>query len=244
MPSTQVNMTDDGTRLYSVNRDVAHNFGFIAEKVAERLEDGQWTFLTEFCKQYEISQDDLGEACRTFCLFLASATEHRGEKMVECMRRVGYYDVKEPAQVAYMATLGAVLTGVFWVGVHEATSGGVGPCMRMQDLVEFGALSAKRMQLPRWKRVLHRWLGRWEAVWAALRGKRYGQQGQAIPQAQVQQQTHKAVRQRFTARGRPGEGVPGAGDSQDQQGDGQVVRERAEPGSGDRAPGGPDQGQA
>lgn len=237
MRMTQVMMTDDGTRAYSVNRDVAHNFTFVAMKVAERLETHDWTFLKEFCEHHKLSEDDLGAACQAFCLFMASATEHRGESMQACMRRCGYLDIKESAQMVFMAMLGSVMTGIFWTGVHEATISGIGPCMRMEELLERGELCAKRLQMPRWKRRLHKLLGRLEAIVAAARGKKYGETGEPIPQAQVTQQARQAV-----GRAAGGSSRNRQGDPQHQHDGGQAVPNGIEPPSSGGLAGGPDQG--
>lgn len=239
MGTTQARMTDDGSRLYSVNRDVAHNFEFVVRTVADRLEDGDWGFLKEMCEQHGVTQDDLGEAARSFCLFVASATDHRGESMVAAMRRTGYYQVKEPAQVAYMAVLGTVMAGIYWTGVHEATLGGVGPCQKMQDLIAYGELSSKRMLVPRWKRWLYKLLGRLDAIRAAIRGTKHGER--EIVQAGVEQSQHRQpVQKRPTGGNRR---AAGSGDPPSQQGDGQALQERVEPQGGGDPAGGSDQGQ-
>lgn len=150
--SLQARASEWDHRLYNVNRDVAHNFGDVVREVAARLEDGRWPILVEVCERYGVTQDDLGKACEAYCLFVASATETKKERMGACLTRSGWYAVPEVAQVALMAILGTVMSGYYWVGAREATVGGQGPCLTYQDLRDAGKDCARLMMIPRWKR--------------------------------------------------------------------------------------------
>jgi hypothetical protein len=90
------------------------------------------------------------------------------KRMSEALARCGWYNVPEAAQVAYMAYLGTVLSGYFFAGVREATLGGVGPAQSLQDLRAVGSQSAKAMTLPRWKRRLSAFFGRFRSAWRTL----------------------------------------------------------------------------
>lgn len=162
-------------RLYNVNRDVAHCFGDVCREAAARLEDQDWPFLKDVCARYEITQDQLGEACRAFLEFVATATEHREERRPAlALARVGWLDLPDAAQFAFLAILGTVMMGYFWTGVHEATLGGEGPCRTLGDLRDAGRLTAEALMLPRWRRRLVRWRQRAGAALGALRARAGG----------------------------------------------------------------------
>jgi len=154
--SMQMRVSEWDHRLYNVNRDVAHNFGDVVREVADRLEDGRWPVVARYLEEKNVSMDELGEACRAFCLFVADAASKPKETMAECLQRCGWFDVREEAQFAYMAILGTVVSGYFWTGVREATLGGQGPCLTYQDLRERGKECALLMAMPRWKRWLRK----------------------------------------------------------------------------------------
>lgn len=158
-------------RLYNVNRDVAHNFSEVVREVANRLESMRWDALKQMLKERGVTEDDLGKACEGFMLFVASAVENPKETMGGCLRRSGYLDAPEEAQIAYMAILGTVMAGYYWTGCREATLGGVGPCQTNQDLREAGAQASRLLAMPRWKRRLAKLYHRFQLIWDALNGR-------------------------------------------------------------------------
>lgn len=151
----QARMSAGDDRLYNPARDVAHCFGDIARETARRLEEARWPWLRGYLTHYNVTDDQLGEASRAFLEFVATATDSRDEKaMCDAMIRVGWFDVPEPAQFAWLALLGTVVNGYFWIGVHEATIGGTGPCSTFGDLALVGRRTSRLMAMPRWKRTL------------------------------------------------------------------------------------------
>ncbi len=158
-------------RLYNINRDVAHNFRPVVEEVARRLEDRHWPFLHTVLTTHGVTEEELGKACEGFMLFVASAVEHPKESMGQCLRRSGYLDTSEAAQVAYMAILGTVMSGYYWVGAREATIGGVGPCLNPEQLQAAGREANKLIAMPRWRRIWFRLVHRVERVRDAIMGR-------------------------------------------------------------------------
>lgn len=167
----QARMSEGDPRLYNPNRDVAHNFADVVHEVAARLEDNRWPVVGDLLARYQIGEDQLGEACKAFCTFVASSTEIPKEKMEEALVRAGWFHVPEAAQLAYMAYLGTVLSGYFYAGVREATLQGSGPTLTCQDLRAAGARTAAIMTAPRWRRPLIALAGRVRAAWNTLTGK-------------------------------------------------------------------------
>lgn len=152
--SLQARMSEHDPRLYNVNRDVAHCFGSLVEEVAGRLEDGNWKHLQDLLNERGVTDEQLGEACKAFLLFVAGAADDPKESMSAAMVRSGWFDVSEDAHIAFMALLGTVMSGVFWTGIKEATLGGEGPCQSLQHLRERGREAHRLLTMPRWKRKL------------------------------------------------------------------------------------------
>jgi hypothetical protein len=166
-------MSEGDQRLYNPNRDVAHNFPAIVKEVAGRLEDERWEAVTKYMKEQGANMDDLGAACEAFVNFVHGAVDEPNEKMGEVLHRVGWFKLPEAAQVAYMAYLGTVMSGVFFVGAREATIGGEGPCSNLEDLQQAGRDCHKAMTRSKWRRAIGRFFGRFTRAWNAL----FGSQG-------------------------------------------------------------------
>lgn len=142
----QARFAQGDPRLYSVNRDVAHNFQFIAREVARRLRDNQWPALESLCATHNVTPEELGQACQAFCSFVAGVLEQPNETMEESIQRSGFLSVREEAQIAFMACLGQVVAGVYWVGLREATAGGSTPPLDAAALASAGAACVAAMQ--------------------------------------------------------------------------------------------------
>lgn len=141
----QARFNQGDPRLYSVNRDVAHNFQYVAMEVARRLRDDRWPAVEKLCAAHRITKVELGEACAAFCRFVAGVLEVPKESMEEGVKRSGLLDVREEAQVAFMSCLGQVMAGVYWVGLREATAGGSNPPLDSESLVRLGAECADHL---------------------------------------------------------------------------------------------------
>lgn len=160
-------MSQQDPRLYSPNRDVAHNFGEIIMEVAKRCEEGNWDTLREYAKEKGLTDEDLGKVCQAVCQFVAKDPE-KGESMAVGLSKSGFLDLPPAGRVVVMAYLGVVTLGVHWAGVREATINGVGPAQGYKQLRWHGMRCAKLMTLPRWRRRLYNLQSRVKKAWRAL----------------------------------------------------------------------------
>lgn len=151
----QARFTDKDERFFDINRDFAHCFDQVAMEVASRLEDQRWQPLNDYLNENGITQDQLGEACRAFCDFVMKSTEDRSETMADVLKRVGWFDVPEPAQVALMAYTGQVLAGMFFKGRRDATLLDEPKMLTSEELRWAGRYSAKIISMPPWRRALY-----------------------------------------------------------------------------------------
>jgi hypothetical protein len=144
-------------RLYNPGRDLAHCFGSACQLTAKQLTDKRWPALQALCDDYKVAPEDLGAACQAFLMAVGTAADVREEKHPhDALMRVGWFDVKEPAQIAFVAMLGVVCFGYFYRGVREATLGGEGPACGNRELAAMGQEVARVLALSPWKRALHR----------------------------------------------------------------------------------------
>jgi hypothetical protein len=167
----QARFSEHDPRLYSLNRDLAHNFASIMEEVVKSLSTKRWPALAEYLEASKIGDRELADAVNALCHFIASQSSIKGESMAWGLARCNFLEQPTAAKVAVMATLGQIVLGVHWAGVKEATLGGKGPAMTYQQLRWHGAMMVKLMRLPRWRRRLYKW---WRRVRLALRRLRGG----------------------------------------------------------------------
>lgn len=145
-------------RLYNVGRDCAHNFGEVCAETARRIEEQDWPAINRMLAAAGVGDDELGEACRAFLEFVATATADRSERQPrQVLARVGWFALSDTAQIAFLAVLGTVQMGYFFAGVREATLGGEGPLQHYPDLKTAGRQTAIALAVPRWRRRFYVW---------------------------------------------------------------------------------------
>ena len=164
-------MSESDPRLYNVNRDVAHNFKEVMTHVFGRLQNRLWPELDALLEKEVVTDEEVGAAFDALCKFIGNAQEEMQVDFKEAMTRAGWFSCRPEAQVAVMAILGTVILGYHWAGVREATLGGEGPAMRLQDLVKHGDAVAKFLAMPRWRRRLSLWLTRLRRTMRVLLGQ-------------------------------------------------------------------------
>lgn len=165
MGSMQARMTQGDPRLYSPNRDVAHNFEFVIQEVAECLETGKWPALTRLAAEKGVTDVELGKCCEALCKFVIVQTDNPKESMGACLGRCGFLDLPETARIVVMAYLGNIILGMHWAGVREATLNKEGPALTYRKLRWHGARLVILMKMPRWRRYLHNLKGRCRRAW-------------------------------------------------------------------------------
>lgn len=166
--SMQARLNQSDPRLYSVNRDVAHNFAYVIEETAKRIEAGNWKPLVAYGENAGLCDEDLGAGCQVLIRFVLGQLDFPKEGMSASLQRAGFFDLPEEVRIILMAHLGSIVLGIYWVGVHEATLGGEGPLLTCKQLQEHGAQCAKLMSVPRWRRGLFKFWLRALEVWRVL----------------------------------------------------------------------------
>ena len=160
--SLQARLSAADPRLYSPDRDVAHNFRYVIELVAKRMESGAWPELHEVLGP-QMTADEQGEACKALILFVHHAAEHPKDRMQQALDRSGFLACNPAAQVALMAYLGTAVAGLYYHGAKMATISQhgrrEGPCEdkdEMATLLQSAQHSIRLLTMPAWKRPLYR----------------------------------------------------------------------------------------
>lgn len=156
-------------RLYSPNRDPAHNFDYVVKALAGRVEDGTWPELTRLAAADGVTMDDLGQGCQVLCHYVMGALDDKKETMAQALARSGWLDLRPTVRIVLMAYLGTIWLGIQWAGVREATLGGEGPLMGYADLIAFGNRQAEYMRMSRRRRRWERLRLRLRRAWEAFR---------------------------------------------------------------------------
>lgn len=155
-------------RLYSPNRDTAHNFDYVIQEVASRVEARAWDALTEYAKASDVSDLDLGLGCQCLCRYVMGSVDDPKESMSQSLTRSGFLDLKPAVRVILMAYLGTVTLGIHWVGVREATLDGTGPVLSYVNLRSVGRRQVALMRMSRRARWWHRLRLRLRRSWRAF----------------------------------------------------------------------------
>jgi hypothetical protein len=137
-------------------------FPSIVENVADRLEEECFPVLHKWLKEQDVTSDELGEACRAYIEFMQTAHLNPDETCQQALERVGWFEVRDEARIAYIFYIGSQLMGTMWHGLRDvaAITDDV-----LDDMTRLTGL-ADRMQLalskPKWRRRISR-------LWQRLR---------------------------------------------------------------------------
>lgn len=116
-------------RLYSVERDAAHNFKHVATVVFEKIKNRCWPFLDALLENEGVTDQQLAEAVDAFVRFVATANKVPNTTMDDMMAQSGWLSCHPLAKVAIMAHVGAVQAGIYFKGARDAAlKGFTNPC--------------------------------------------------------------------------------------------------------------------
>jgi hypothetical protein len=164
-------------RLYNPNRDVAHNALEVLQEVRKRLAADKWPAMAEILARAQVTPQHAERGLQALSSFLTGSLEVPKETMYQGLVRAGWFEVPEAVNIAVLAHLGAILLGMQWGGIREATLRGVGPLSNCASVVDYGRRFAglaltDLARLPWWRR----WC---RLSWAWLRGVGRALAGQA-----------------------------------------------------------------
>jgi hypothetical protein len=106
---------------YSPERDIAY-IGMPLVRAAMAALDEQWMepWFKEFMAQYNLTEDDLGQAAPRFARALEQIIE--AENPVVALENVGFHALDPPVQTAFYTKIGQVFLAAIWTGVKDVNS--------------------------------------------------------------------------------------------------------------------------
>lgn len=173
MQQLQARLSESDRRLYSANRDIAHNFGEVMSEVVSRINAGQWDYLAEFAKKEGVTDEELSKTCDALCRFVACQMQTKRANMGEELAASGFFGVSPAARAVVVAYIGTVMLGMHWGGVREATLGDEGPASLLRGLRWHGYKCVKLMRLPLWRRKLYMLRRRLRRAWQGFCRQEY-----------------------------------------------------------------------
>jgi len=164
----QVRLKEGDPRFYNTNRDLAFCWPSMATEVVKLLSSGRWDHIKTYLAENGVSDEEVGKACDAYCTFMSSATKNESSPSPQShlrlmgpqMKKAGWFDVRPEAQIAFMAMLGNVATGMAWYSVREATFGDM-EHVEYRHLQTAGRRAYLALSVPRWYRGLYLRLHQW-----------------------------------------------------------------------------------
>jgi hypothetical protein len=121
------------------------------------LEEERFEVLHGWLKERGVTQDDLGEACRVFIELMQTANVSPTESVHAALMRVGWFEVRDEARIAYIFYIGAQLMGVMFTGLREAVGEGDSTLEDIRRLSGLADQVQRALAKPKWRRTLSRW---------------------------------------------------------------------------------------
>lgn len=156
--------------IYNPARDYGHNFPSIAMVAAKRLEDitNHDTVLRRMLQQEKITPEQLGDICVAALRFVHDANTNPMDQYPKALERSGWFQTSESAQFLYLAILGSVIMGGYYVSVKEIKLGKVELCESPDKLVAEAKKISDFLLMPSWKRKIIRTWNRIKASFSLL----------------------------------------------------------------------------
>lgn len=156
--------------FYNPGRDLAYCYPDMLKLVAQRFDKNAWPELRALCEREKVSYDQLCDAFISFQTSLATAGDNPDEKMIDVLKRTGWFDQNPVAQMAVLAQIGTVVYGQLFHSVREHAND---PNKRtlIEEVAAAGLESCKLLRLSPWQRRLALGWRRVQLATAALFGK-------------------------------------------------------------------------
>lgn len=141
---------------YAPHRDIAYLYGPCVQAAEDMIFEGRDKELTEWLREEGVTEDDLGEALRAYCLALNAAHQNPDETWLDVLERTGFSSVKAPARIALMYYIGTVMAGTFFKGLRDVVELGDNTIPSIQRLIQTGENMARYLAKGRIRRWWHR----------------------------------------------------------------------------------------
>ena len=112
---------------YAPQRDLRYAYAGAVKTVCGRFNHDTWPELTVYAESRGCTAEELEKANVAYITFLNNSCDNPEAQLSDVLREAGWFDVAVEAQVAYMAMLGTVVTGQFFLALRDTTKLGDKP---------------------------------------------------------------------------------------------------------------------
>lgn len=145
--SIQARMSANDQRLYNPNRDVAHNFSGVVERLIDNYDNRGWAELRDFTDANGITDEDIANTLNSFvtAILYSKDKDKKNLSVHAALKDSGFFEQKLLAQVTIMSLLGQIYTGMHYVGIREASLGSEGPMYELDSLLDAAMTLREKM---------------------------------------------------------------------------------------------------
>lgn len=160
-------------RRYSPTRDIAYVWPSLCQAAVSGLAEQSWDpALRKFIESAGCTEDDIVAAAAAYAGMFSHVGKPGGtDDPFESLKRAGFFDTNQAAQVAVVYSLGKVMTGAWLPAIYDVYVDGEAPPLSDSQLKEMAAKASRRMAGYAWLRRLRRRLGTMASVFSVLRSK-------------------------------------------------------------------------
>lgn len=152
---------------YAPARDVVYLYPDVIKGVEQRLYDAPFKPLHAWLAKEGVTEADIAETVRCYCLFLNAAHKDPDQSVEQCMEACGWFKCPAPARTAMMFYIGASMTGTFFKGIRDITPLGDDTTPEVLKLMQVADRVSQYASLG----TMGRWWVRFKTKW--LTRKRY-----------------------------------------------------------------------
>lgn len=145
---------------YAPHRDITYLYPNAVQVCENLLWEGRDKDIDRWMKSEGVTEDDLAETIRTFCLVLNEAHKSPEESWLDILKRTGFEDQPAPARIALMYYIGTTMAGTFFMGLRDVVPLGGETVEPVKRLCRTSEEIARYLALGRWGRKWYR-LKRW-----------------------------------------------------------------------------------
>lgn len=153
---------------YAPGRDIVYLYPHVVEKVEQQLYLGAYAPLAEWLKEKGVTEDEMAETVRCYCLFLNAAHKNPEQSVEDVLHQCGFIDCSEPAQIAFMFYIGTIMTATFFKGIRDVVELGAETTPEVKGLLSMTDRVSRYFR----RGPVGRWWARMKAKWYH-RHKRY-----------------------------------------------------------------------
>jgi hypothetical protein len=121
---------------YNPHRDLAYGNASLLKHAEKITLSRRWKKLNEMQDKENVTEEDLANAWKAVALFMNEAQEDFETPVQDLLKKVGWFDVNDAAQVAVCAAIGRIMIGAFHTAIQETTRNDAVPALTNEEIAE------------------------------------------------------------------------------------------------------------